>query len=77
MLTFSAEQFYEIVDTAIILAKGKKVSSLQEYHHFGEYLAFSCLSRSATNPFGSLRRDSHHVRWPPHLRHAHLALCRL
>jgi hypothetical protein len=28
-------KFYEIVDTMVILARGKKSSSLQTYHHAG------------------------------------------
>lgn len=32
---FYLSKFYEVVDTAIILAKGKKSSTLQTYHHAG------------------------------------------
>lgn len=32
---FYISKFYEVVDTAIILAKGKKSSTLQTYHHAG------------------------------------------
>ena len=32
---FYLSKFYEVLDTAIILAKGKKSSSLQTYHHTG------------------------------------------
>ncbi|KZF24055.1 hypothetical protein L228DRAFT_244925 [Xylona heveae TC161] len=32
---FYLSKFYEVVDTAIILAKGKRSSSLQTYHHAG------------------------------------------
>jgi hypothetical protein len=32
---FYLSKFYEVIDTAIILAKGKKSSTLQTYHHAG------------------------------------------
>lgn len=32
---FYMSKFYEIVDTLIILARGKKSSTLQTYHHAG------------------------------------------
>lgn len=32
---FYLSKFYEVVDTAIIIAKGKKSSLLQTYHHAG------------------------------------------
>ena len=32
---FYLSKFYEVLDTAIILAKGKKSSTLQTYHHAG------------------------------------------
>lgn len=32
---FYLSKFYEVIDTAIILAKGKKVQTLQTYHHAG------------------------------------------
>ncbi|BGP27851.1 fatty acid elongase [Rhodotorula toruloides] len=32
---FYVSKFYEIVDTAILLLKGKKVGMLQSYHHMG------------------------------------------
>jgi GNS1/SUR4 family len=35
---FYLSKFYEVVDTAIILAKGKKSSFLQTYHHAGAML---------------------------------------
>ncbi|KAI9892711.1 MAG: hypothetical protein M1814_001131 [Vezdaea aestivalis] len=35
---FYVSKFYEVVDTAIILAKGKKSSLLQTYHHTGAML---------------------------------------
>ena len=35
---FYLSKFYEILDTAIILAKGKKSSTLQTYHHAGAIL---------------------------------------
>ena len=36
---FYLSKFYEVVDTAIILTKGKKSSSLQTYHHAGAMFA--------------------------------------
>ena len=36
---FYLSKFYEVVDTAIILAKGKKSSLLQTYHHTGAMFA--------------------------------------
>lgn len=36
---FYLSKFYEVVDTAIILAKGKKSSVLQVYHHTGAMLS--------------------------------------
>ncbi|KAL8292504.1 hypothetical protein RQP46_001116 [Phenoliferia psychrophenolica] len=33
--TFYISKFYEVIDTAIILAKGKRVGMLQSYHHTG------------------------------------------
>ena len=36
---FYLSKFYEIIDTAIILAKGKKTSLLQTYHHTGAMFA--------------------------------------
>ncbi|KUJ08842.1 uncharacterized protein LY89DRAFT_741678 [Mollisia scopiformis] len=33
--TTSSTDFYEVVDTAIIIAKGKRSSTLQTYHHAG------------------------------------------
>ena len=35
---FYLSKFYEVVDTAIILAKGKRSSTLQTYHHAGAML---------------------------------------
>lgn len=35
---FYISKFYEVVDTAIILAKGKKSSDLQSFHHAGAML---------------------------------------
>jgi len=35
---FYLSKFYEVIDTAIILAKGKKSSFLQTYHHAGAML---------------------------------------
>lgn len=35
---FYLSKFYEVIDTAIILAKGKKSSFLQAYHHAGAML---------------------------------------
>ncbi|KAF3934974.1 hypothetical protein ABW19_dt0210015 [Dactylella cylindrospora] len=35
---FYLSKFYEVVDTAIILAKGRKSSTLQTYHHTGAML---------------------------------------
>ncbi|KAF3923164.1 hypothetical protein ABW20_dc0108582 [Dactylellina cionopaga] len=35
---FYLSKFYEVVDTAIILAKGRKSSTLQTYHHAGAML---------------------------------------
>ena len=35
---FYLSKFYEVVDTAIVLAKGKKSSLLQTYHHAGAML---------------------------------------
>jgi GNS1/SUR4 family len=35
---FYLSKFYEVIDTAIILAKGKKSSTLQTYHHTGAML---------------------------------------
>jgi hypothetical protein len=35
---FYISKFYEVVDTMIILAKGKKSSLLQTYHHAGAML---------------------------------------
>jgi hypothetical protein len=32
---FYLSKFYEVLDTVIILAKGKKVGMLQSYHHTG------------------------------------------
>ncbi len=36
---FYISKFYEVLDTAIILAKGKRSSTLQTYHHAGAMLA--------------------------------------
>ena len=36
---FYLSKFYEVVDTAIILCKGKKSSTLQVYHHAGAMLS--------------------------------------
>ena len=36
---FYLSKFYEVIDTAIILAKGKKSSFLQTYHHAGAMLS--------------------------------------
>lgn len=38
--TFYLSKFYEVLDTVIILAKGKKVGMLQSYHHTGSFLSF-------------------------------------
>ncbi|KAF3904683.1 hypothetical protein ABW21_db0208512 [Orbilia brochopaga] len=35
---FYLSKFYEVIDTAIILAKGRKSSTLQTYHHAGAML---------------------------------------
>lgn len=44
-----SEQFYEVIDTAIILAKGKKVGMLQSYHHTGAiWTMFAGVRTSAT-----------------------------
>ncbi|KAM0787310.1 hypothetical protein ACM66B_007084 [Microbotryomycetes sp. NB124-2] len=46
---FYVSKFYEVVDTMVILAKGKKVGMLQSYHHFGAMLTmFSAYRTSAT-----------------------------
>jgi hypothetical protein len=36
---FYLSKFYEVFDTLIILAKGKRSSTLQTYHHFGAMLS--------------------------------------
>jgi hypothetical protein len=36
---FYISKFYEVVDTLVILAKGKRSSTLQTYHHFGAMLS--------------------------------------
>ncbi|KAI9701179.1 MAG: hypothetical protein M1836_001848 [Candelina mexicana] len=38
---FYVSKFYEVLDTAIILTKGKKSSMLQTYHHAGAMLSLS------------------------------------
>jgi len=35
---FYLSKFYEVLDTAIIIAKGKRSSTLQTYHHAGAML---------------------------------------
>jgi len=35
---FYLSKFYEVIDTAIIIAKGSRVRFLQSYHHFGAML---------------------------------------
>lgn len=39
--TFYLSKFYEVLDTIIILMKGKKVGMLQSYHHFGAMVAMA------------------------------------
>ncbi|RJE21596.1 fatty acid elongase [Aspergillus sclerotialis] len=40
---FYISKFYEVVDTAIILAKGKKSSTLQTYHHAGAMMSIHAM----------------------------------
>ncbi|ORY73626.1 ELO family [Leucosporidium creatinivorum] len=47
---FYLSKFYEVVDTAIILAKGKKVQSLQSYHHAGAMLTMFAGVRTSATP---------------------------
>ncbi|KAK4048631.1 hypothetical protein OIV83_004601 [Microbotryomycetes sp. JL201] len=47
---FYVSKYYEIVDTAVILAKGKKVGMLQSYHHFGAMLTMYSAYRTAALP---------------------------
>ncbi|KAM0752038.1 hypothetical protein T439DRAFT_199602 [Meredithblackwellia eburnea MCA 4105] len=47
---FYLSKFYEIVDTAIILAKGKKVGLLQSYHHMGAVWTMFAGFRTASMP---------------------------
>ncbi|KAK4053987.1 hypothetical protein OIO90_003632 [Microbotryomycetes sp. JL221] len=47
---FYVSKFYEVVDTAIILAKGKKVGMLQSYHHFGAMLTMYAAYRTSAVP---------------------------
>ncbi|KAK9448545.1 GNS1/SUR4 family-domain-containing protein [Limtongia smithiae] len=47
---FYLSKFYEVVDTAIILAKGKKSSLLQTYHHAGAMLSMWAGIRFASPP---------------------------
>ncbi|CAI7638219.1 unnamed protein product [Penicillium manginii] len=47
---FYLSKFYEVIDTAIILAKGKKSSTLQTYHHAGAMMCMwaGVIKRSLT-----------------------------
>ncbi|KAK9475645.1 ELO family [Lipomyces japonicus] len=47
---FYLSKFYEVIDTAIILAKGKKSSVLQTYHHAGAMLSMWAGIRFASPP---------------------------
>jgi hypothetical protein len=47
---FYLSKFYEVLDTLIILAKGKKSSSLQTYHHAGVILCLWCGIRYMSPP---------------------------
>ena len=47
---FYLSKFYEVVDTAIILAKGKKSSTLQTYHHAGAMLCMWAGIRYMASP---------------------------
>jgi hypothetical protein len=47
---FYLSKFYEVLDTLIILTKGKKSSSLQTYHHAGVILCLWCGIRYMSPP---------------------------
>ncbi|KDE07202.1 hypothetical protein MVLG_02602 [Microbotryum lychnidis-dioicae p1A1 Lamole] len=47
---FYLSKFYEVVDTAIILAKGKRVGMLQSYHHAGAVISMGYAFRSMSMP---------------------------
>ena len=47
---FYLSKFYEIFDTAIILAKGKKSSTLQTYHHTGAMMCMWAGIRYVASP---------------------------
>ncbi|KAK9472717.1 GNS1/SUR4 family-domain-containing protein [Dipodascopsis tothii] len=47
---FYLSKFYEVLDTAIILAKGKKSSLLQTYHHAGAMMSMWAGIRFASPP---------------------------
>ncbi|KAL1997568.1 hypothetical protein VTN02DRAFT_1453 [Thermoascus thermophilus] len=47
---FYLSKFYEVLDTAIILAKGKKSSTLQTYHHAGAMMCMWAGIRYVASP---------------------------
>lgn len=47
---FYLSKFYEVIDTLIILAKGKPSSTLQTYHHAGAMMAMWAGIRYMANP---------------------------
>ncbi|KAI5280529.1 hypothetical protein KEM54_003657 [Ascosphaera aggregata] len=47
---FYVSKFYEVIDTLIILAKGKKSSTLQTYHHAGAMLCMWAGIRYSAGP---------------------------
>ncbi|CEQ42751.1 SPOSA6832_04606 [Sporobolomyces salmonicolor] len=51
---FYVSKFYEIVDTAILLLKGKKVGMLQSYHHTGAIWTMYAAFRAQAMPVGFL-----------------------
>ncbi|KAJ1823344.1 hypothetical protein GGH91_003264 [Coemansia sp. RSA 2671] len=53
MYLFYLSKFYELIDTAIIIAKGRKASLLQIYHHAGVILTsyYGCYYASSATVF--------------------------
>lgn len=47
---FYLSKYWEILDTAILLAKGKKVGMLQSYHHYGAMVTMHAAYRTAAMP---------------------------